>query len=282
MASMTQQEFANRVTGNGTDRQGNIVSPEEAAAAWGMSVADVMAGKTPGGSVGYSAPSGNLGLGAGGGFSASMSDQNPYLKQLGQTMVDQMTTNFNRNVMPAVGSQAIATGGYGGSRQGVVESNAMNDLNNSIGSALANLYNSGYGSSLNYNLGMGNLGLGYANLDRNINNDNFANQMTGANLGLNVWDRLMGNNQSGTQTGQQIQNAPMNYWQQFANSANAIGQGFGTSSTSGPQSNPLLGALGGAQLGSQISNWWGQQQNQNAWNTIPQANVFFGNGSMGD
>lgn len=215
-----------------------------------------------GGGSTYSGASGGLGLG--GRFSAAMSGQNPYIGQLGQTMVDQMTTNFNRNVMPAIGSKTMATGGYGGSRQGVVESNAMNDLNNSIGSALANLYNSGYGSSLNYNLGMGNLGLGYANLDRNINNDNWANQLQGMNVGLNIWDRLQGNNQAAIGAGNTIQKTPMDYWNQFSQGANSIGQGYGTQTQSGPGGNVALGALGGARLGSQLANWWGGGSSPNA------------------
>lgn len=285
MASMTQQEFANRVTGNGTDRQGNIVSPEEAAAAWGMSVADVMAGKTPGGSVGYSAPSSNLGLGAGGGFSASMSDQNPYLKQLGQTMVDQMTTNFNRSVVPAIGSAALASGGYGGSRQGVMEANANNDLQRQIAGGLANLYGNGFNTALNYDLGLRGNDLGFANLDAQINQNNFNNRLQGANFGLGLWNQGMANNQTGINAGTNIQNTPMNYWSQFGNQYNSIGQGFGTTTGSASQQgNPLMGALGGAQLGSQIGNWWGGGRAGSAADTAAGNNFWAPNfsGSMGD
>ena len=45
------------------------------------------------------------------------------------SITEQVTSNFNRNVMPQISQQMMATGGYGGSRQGVIEANAMRDMN---------------------------------------------------------------------------------------------------------------------------------------------------------
>lgn len=217
------------------------------------------------------------GGGGGGGYasggSVSMSGQNPYLPQLGGIMAQQMTDNFARRIAPAIGSQAMAAGGYGGSRQGVLEANAINDLNQQIGSGLANLYGQGYGQSLNYDLGLknndlgwgtlnGNLGLGYANLDRNIANDNNNWQLQGANFGLGVYDRLQQGNQAGINAGTNIHNTPMNYWSQFGNQYNSIGQGYGsTTGSASQQGNPIMGALGGAQLGSRLGQMWGGSPN---------------------
>lgn len=242
---------------------------------------------TAGGGMGLGTPGGGMGGSSGQSGSMSMTGQNPYLKQMGDVMVGQMTDAFRTQVLPGIGSQAMAAGGYGGSRQGVVEANAMNDLGRNIGNSLTNLYGQGYNTALNYDLGLrnnqlgyGNLGLGYANLDRNINNDNWANNMQGAQFGLNVWDRLMNNNQTGINAGTNIQNTPMNYWNQFSQGANSIGQGYGTQTSSGStQGNPMLGAAGGAQLGSQIANWWSGSGNTSS---MPNSNVFFGTGSMGD
>ena len=200
---------------------------------------------------------------------------NPYLQQMGDMMAGTMTNNWQRKVQPQIASQAVAAGGYGGSRQGVAEANSANDLNMGIGSALANLYGQGYGQGLNYDLGQQNLGLGYANLDRGINNDNLNWQMQGANFGLNLYDRLQQANQLGLQTGSQIQNTPYNYWQNFSNQANSIGQGYGTQ-TNSTGGNPFMGALGGAQLGNQIGNWWNSQQPSNG------TSWFTGNQGMGD
>ena len=222
--------------------------------------------------------------GAGGGtsFTGSMGNNqpyystNPYLSQMGDALSKNMTDNFNTRVLPGIGSSAIAAGGYGGSRQGVMEANAQNDLQSQIGSALTNLYGNGYNTGLqydlgrrnndlgyysaanSYNLGMGNLGLGYANLDRGINNDNNQWALQGANLANNTWNQLNNNNQTGINAGTNIQNTPMDYLNGFTNLVNGVGRGYSTSTGSTNTSgNPLLGALGGAQLGGQIGNLWG-------------------------
>ena len=226
------------------------------------------------------------------GGSTSMTGQNPYLQQMGDALTQTMTRNWQRNVQPQIASSAMATGGYGGSRQGVVEANSANDLNQGIGSALAGLYGNGYNTSLQYDLGVknnqlgfGNLGLGYANLDRNINNDNNSWQLQGANFGLGVYDKVQQGNQAGIQAGTNIQNTPMNYWSQFGNQANSFGQGYGTTTgNTSQQGSPIMGALGGAQLGSQIGNWWGGGTAGSAGDTATGQNFWAPNfsGGMGD
>ena len=209
-----------------------------------------------------------------GSISSATAGQNPYLQQMGDALVQQNTQNLQRNVLPRIGSAAMAAGGYGGSRQGVVESNAISDLNTANANGLASLYGGAYNTNLqydlgrrnndlgyfgaanSYNLGMGNLGLGYAGLDRQIANDNMSWGQQGYNNNMGLWGQLMNNNQIGLGAGQGINNTPINYWQQFGNQYNSIGQGYGTQTSSGGGGNPIMGALGGAQLGSQVANWW--------------------------
>ena len=262
-------QTAHSLTNSGTGIAGNILTPEQAAAIQNGSYSSFSpASGTPGAiQGGYGGGSG--GYGGGGGYgqssssgSMSMTGQNPYLSQMGDALVGQMTNNFNRNVIPRIGSQVAASGGYGGSRQGVIEANAVNDLNTGIGNSLASLYGQGYNTALNYDLGLRGNELGYANLDRSINNDNLNWQMQGANFGLGVYDRMQQANNLGLGAGSQIQNTPMNYWQNFSNQANSIGQGYGTQ-TSQTGGNPFMGALGGAQLGSQAANWWSSQSGSN-------------------
>lgn len=209
-----------------------------------------------------------------GSISSATAGQNPYLQQMGDALVQQNTQNLQRNVLPRVSSAAMAAGGYGGSRQGVVESNAISDLNTANANGLASLYGGAYNTNLqydlgrrsndlgyfgaanSYNLGMGNLGLGYAGLDRQIANDNMSWGQQGYNNNMGLWGQLMNNNQTGIGAGTNIQNTPQGYWQQFGNQYNSIGQGYGTQTSSGGGGNPIMGALGGAQLGSQVANWW--------------------------
>ena len=207
---------------------------------------------------GGSSGGGSYGGSSGGGSMSSNFAMNPYLQQMGDMMAGTMTNNWQRQVQPQIASGAMAAGGYGGSRQGVSEANSANDLNNGIGAALASLYGNGYNTGLQYDLGKQNIGLGYANLDRNISNDNNNWQLQGANFGLGIYDRLQQGNQIGVNAGTNMQNTPMNYWNNFSNGANSIGQGYGTSTgTQNMPGSPVMGALGGAQLGSQVANWWG-------------------------
>lgn len=234
-----------------------------------------------------------------GSISSYTAGQNPYLQQMGNALVQQDTQNLQRNVLPRIGSAAMAAGGYGGSRQGVVESNAISDLNTANANGLASLYGGAYNTNLqydlgrrnndlgyfgaanSYNLGMGNLGLGYAGLDRQIANDNMSWGQQGYNNNMGLWGQLMNNNQTGIGAGTNIQNTPQGYWQQFGNQYNSIGQGYGTQTSSGG-GNPIMGALGGAQLGSQVANWWNGGGGSGNWNDMPNSNVFIGTGSMGD
>ncbi len=88
--------------------------------------------------------------------------------------------------------------------------------------------------------------------------------------------------------GAQIQNAPYNYWNQFSQGANSIGQGYGT--TTGTQQmpgNPLMGAMGGAKLGNQLYNSFGSSWGSgmgSAADTAAGANFWAPNfaGGMGD
>lgn len=127
------------------------------------------------------------------------------------------------------------------------------------------------GQSNSFNLGLRNNDLGFANLDANINQRNFDNSMTGANFGLNVWDRANGYNNAATQTAGGIYNNPQNqygYWSGQAGNQGGIG-GTSSGSSTLPGGNPWAGALGGWMIGNQYGN-----QNQNSGGS----NLGFGGG----
>ena len=213
------------------------------------------------------APQQNLGIG--GGQQPQGYTPNPYLDQMAAGITSHMYDNWTRNQLPSIRSGAMAAGGFGGSRQGVVEANGLNDMNRSLGANLANLYGSDYNNatgrnlqqqSINnsYDLGLRNSDLGFGQLDANINQQNFNNNLAGANFGMGVYNTLNNQTQAGIQAGTNIQNTPLDYQKYFTNSANGVGSGYGTSNTSQTnQGNPWLGALGGAQIGNQIQKNWG-------------------------
>ena len=214
--------------------------------------------------------------------------KNPYLDETAKNITQQMDDNWTRNLAPSIRSGAMAAGGFGGSRQGVVEANGLNDMNRSLSQNLTNLYGTDYNNQMgrnlqqyqgdqqtalsnkqannNYDLGLRSSDLGFGQLDANINQQNFNNQLSSAQFGLNAYNTLNNNNATAVNAGTQIQNTPLEYQKYFTNSANGIGNGYGTqssTSTQPTQSNGLMNALGGAQLASGVYNAY------NKANTIP-------------
>lgn len=183
--------------------------------------------------------------------------RNPYLDATSRDIGAQMFDQWNRNVAPGLRSGAMATGGYGGSRQGVVEANALNDLGRNYSQALTGMYGTDYtnyqnrgiqrqGQQQSYNLGLGSLAnqrygqdqsydlglrnndLGFANLDSNIYQNNFNNQLQSANFGLGVQDYLNKNNQAGITAGTNIQNTGLDYQKYYNDAIKGYGNAGGT------------------------------------------------------
>jgi len=210
---------------------------------------------------------------------------NPYLGQMADTIRQQVTDNLQRNILPGIGSAAVAAGGYGGSRQGVVEANALKDANTGLSGALANLYGQDYNNAMsrglqkyqgdqnynmglgnlalgfqnsnqNYALGMGNLGLGYQNSLQNFYTNQRGQDLQATQLGANL---VQQGNTGMQQQGQGLYNLGLTQqqapWNVVGNYTNTVSPftGFGNTSTSTP-GNAGAGALGGALVGAQLYN----------------------------
>ena len=128
-------------------------------------------------------------------------------------------------------------------------SNASNTNNYNLGAGNLALGNRQTANS--YDLGLRNNDLGFGQLDANINQQNFNNQLSGANFGLSMYDRVNGNNAAGVNAATGIQNTPLNYFNTFSGLANNYGNAgaSGSSSTAMP-GNPLIGGLAGYQMAS--------------------------------
>lgn len=228
---------------------------------------------------------------------------NPYLGEMAGAIRQQVTDNLQRNILPNIGSAAVAAGGYGGSRQGVVEANALKDANQGLSNSLANLYGQDYNSDMSrnlqkyqadqgYNLGVGNLGLGFQNSAQQyalgvggLQNQRYGQDQNFAlgvgNLGLgyqnslqNFYTAQRGQDMQGMQLGANLfqqgntgmqqqgqglynlgltqQQAPWNVVGNYTNTVSPF-TGFGNTSTSTP-GNAGAGALGGAMVGAQLFN----------------------------
>jgi len=238
------------------------------------------AGVSSGGNVGSSGGSagvsgGGYGGASGGSSSTTTTTQpsntlNPYLTQAQQALTQQATDNLNRNILPGISSSAASTGNFGGSRQGVVEANAIRDLNQQITNGMAGLSYNAYNSALNaglqqqsidnsYNLGLGNLNLGYKNSDNNFYTAQRGQDLQSTALGAQLLGQSNQNYlNAGTgisNVGTSIQQAP---WQTIGNFNNTVSPytGFGSTTTNSQNANPWAQALGGAALGSQIGKLW--------------------------
>jgi hypothetical protein len=185
---------------------------------------------------------------------------NPYLSQQAGAITQQANQNLQQNVLPGIGSGAVAAGGYGGSRQGVAEGIASGMNQQGITNSLANLYGTNYQQdqqndisrqSVNnqYNLGLGNLGLNAQGQNNNFYTQQRSLDQNGAALGANLYNQgTQGNLSQGSglyNLGTQQQQAP---WLASNNAGNVFSQfsGLGGGQTQTQNGSPLGGALGGA------------------------------------
>lgn len=178
----------------------------------------------------------NLGFGGAG--------ANPYLQSTVDGVLGDMTRNFNMAVSPSIRSSMVRSGSFGNSGLEQMGLEAERQLQSSMGRAA---------SDLRYNDFWNNQQFG-----RQLFQDAQQNNLNNASFGLGLLGTLNQFNQQDLSNATQVQNTPMNYWSQFTNAANSVGQGFGNtqSNTSMPGS-PLMGALGGWQLGGALGKSWG-------------------------
>lgn len=214
---------------------------------------------------------GNVGSGSNGGYGSSSSSSstgstglNPYLTQAQQALTGQITDNLNRNIMPGLSSAAIASGNYGGSRQGVIEANALNDANRQIANGMANLSYNAWDSDANRALQQQQIDNSY-NLGMTGQQNNFYTAQRGQDLQSTALGAQLMNmgNQGYLNQGQGMYNVGATYqtapWQVVGSFNSAMSPwGNQTGSVSGGQSsNPWASALGGAMGGAQLGKLFG-------------------------
>ena len=110
-------------------------------------------------------------------------------------------------------------------------------VDNAYSLGQGNLANQSQANQNSYNLGLANNNLGYANLDQ-------SNQQFGANYGLNSMNAQTNWAQTQANIATQMQNTPINNFNNFNNNATGIA-GQGQSETKVNPGNPYIGAIGG-------------------------------------
>lgn len=192
-------------------------------------------------------------LGMGGGLNSTFGNpfaydqKNPYLQQMSDSITNQVTDNLNRNILPNIAGGAQLVGGYGGSRQGVVEANALNDANKALSNSLTNMYYGDYNNAMNRQLSKYQGDQGFYTAQRGL--DLNATQL-GANL-FNMGNQgYMGQGTGVYNLGLTQQQAP---WQTVNNMNAAVTPYTGYGSTSMTQaSSPYANFAGGALIGNQL------------------------------
>lgn len=227
------------------------------------------------------------------GFSGAAS--NPYLDKSVNDAQAATTRAYNNTTAPAYTSAMVRSGSFGNSGLEQAQGDATRQYQDTLGKQANDMYSGNYqfgqnqaqqqnqfGRSLDQNqnqfgrnLDQNNSQFGRSldqgmnqfnlNFDRGTYNDSFNQGQQQYQNGINLIGMQNQSNQQNLGFGTQVQNAPMNYYQGFANTANGIGNGFSTlSQTSSAPGSRLMGALGGAQIGSQygeqIGNWMQSQQ----------------------
>lgn len=209
---------------------------------------------------------------------------NPYLQAQADAITNQTNQNLRTNVLPSISSGAISAGGYGGSRQGIAEGNAIGLTNQGLSNSLANLYGTNYqqdqsndltrlGLNNQFNLGLGGLGLQSQGLRNQYNLGLGSLGLQGQGQGLNFYTQQRSLDQSGAALGANLYNsgnagylgigtglqgigntqqqAP---WIPYQSASNLFSQysGLGGGQTNTSQGNPIGAGIGGALAGAQI------------------------------
>lgn len=208
-------------------------------------------------------------LGLGGVQNPFLGTDNPYLTKAIDMASGDLLRNFNLSAQPAYNAAMVRSGSFGNSGLDELNRNAQSQLQTSLGDTASKLRFNDYqtqaglfNNQRDFNEGQRQFDLGFG---RNVYNDAYSQNMNNLQTGISLLGTLGGYNASDISNTTNQQNAPLNYWNQFSQGANSIGQGYGTTTgTQGTTSNPFMSAIGGAQLGNQAMNWWNQNNGSNS------------------
>lgn len=178
---------------------------------------------------------------------------NPYLTDKINQAQGDLVRNYNLTTQPAYNNAMVKSGSFGNAGVQQMNENAQANLQRSLGDISTNMRGQDYQNQQ----GMYQWD---QNFDRQLYNDAYGQNMNNLTTGVGLLGTLAGYNAQDLQNGTNIQNTPYNYWSQFNNAANSLGQGYGTQtgSVSGGGYDPITSAIGGAQLGRSLwgsSNW---------------------------
>jgi hypothetical protein len=177
-----------------------------------------------------------------------LGQNNPYLQGLIDQSLGDTVRNYNMTVKPQTESAMARSGSFGKSGLMQVQQNQQADLQRNLGNQANNLRAADYNNQQNmYRWDQ--------DFNRGLFNDAFSQNQQGLQNFMGLLSTGNQFNQQDQTNATSIQNAPLNYFGQFNNIANSIGgQGGTTTGTQSQPGSPIMGALGGWQLGGAVSN----------------------------
>ena len=190
-----------------------------------------------------------------------LAKENPYLQQTIDKAQGDLVRNYNLTTQPAYNSAMVRSGSFGNSGVQQMNENAQKNLQGSLGNISDSMRMQDYN-------GQQNMYRWDNEFNRNLYNDAYSQNMNNLTTGVGLLGTLAGYNSNDLTNANNIQNTPLNYWSQFSNAANGMGQGYGTTTSNmGSSSSPITSALGGAQLGQAAMGWWNKQPSAGSGNS---------------
>jgi hypothetical protein len=197
-----------------------------------------------------------------------LNSANPYLKGQIDSASNAVLRNYNLSTQPAYNTAMVKSGSFGNEGVQQMNENAQKNMQGTLGDLANNMYMQDYNNQQNLYMQDRAQNIGNYQWDQGFNrslyNDAYSQNMNNLTTGVGLLGTLAGYNSNDLTNANNIQNTPLNYWSNFSNQANGMGQGYGsTTGTVGSTSSPWTSALGGAQLGSSAMGWWNNYNNQN-------------------
>ena len=205
---------------------------------------------------------------------------NPYLTDKINQAQGDLVRNYNLTTQPSYNTAMAKSGSFGNAGVQEMNENAQRNLQQSLGDISTNMRGTDYQNQQQLYMNDRAQNIGNYQWDQGFNrqlfNDAYGQNLQNLQTGVGLLGTMAGYNANDLANGTTIQNTPYNYWSQFSNAANSLGQGFGTTtgSMSGGGSNPLMAGLGGAQLGSSLWNSWNGGNTYNSLNNNAQSNGY--------
>lgn len=176
---------------------------------------------------------------------ATMPGSNPFQNPLADALTTRVNNTLQRDMLPGIRRNAIANGNFGNAKQGIAEGRAIADASTGLAGQLAQLGYQTHTADQSHQLQSDALDLNVYNANQNWARTGQQDQINNLGTFLN-WNQTYG---VGNTT--QTQNQPLNYWQQFSNTGAQLG-GMGGTNSQQYDGNPLMGAIGGWNFGSNL------------------------------